>query len=184
MQRGRILFAVFALTIVLVGVEATSVHGVKRIGAAYPIQFVFYATETCPLMNPCRPFKTNDASWTTLPRSPITVQVGGDYALIMARFTAESTCVGGDGYCSVRVILKAPGGAESPMEPNAGIDLAFDSTGGDGWESHSIEQVSPTNVPTGNYQVFVQVSTHAYSGSTGRPTFQLDNWTFGSQAAW
>jgi hypothetical protein len=183
MHRSRTWFTVAALTIVVIGVAATSVFGVKRIGSTYPIQFVFYNTAT-------QSFSTSSESWVDLPGASISVPVNGTFALILGRFTAESDCVGDLGYCSVRTRLKFPDGSIHPMTPNPlrldGVtDLSFDSAAGDGWESHSIEQVFPKHPAPGTYTLYVQVSAHPPVNSTAAPpSFFLDNWTFTAQAAW
>lgn len=186
-RRIRTMAAALALSLGVVGVAAArSTPGaveksatsdaasgpnlVKRIGAAYPIRFVFYTTETVQTQ------KTG-STWSKLAGSNILVKVGGPGAIIFGRFTAESLCSGTSGYCSARIAFQRVGAATQYMEPNAGRDLLFDDSAGEGWESSSIEQVIPANVAAGDFNVWVEISTNG-------PTLTVDNWTFTAQAAW
>lgn len=146
----------------------------RRIGSTYPIRFVFYVTETAL-------FETSSQAWQNLPGAWINVRVKGDYALVFGRFTAQTGCVGGAGYCHVRIAYrKLPSGVTRFMDPAGG--MIVDSSGVDVWETHSIEQAIPTNVGPGTYRAWVQVATTPGTGSA--PLFSLDNWTFTGQAAW
>jgi len=77
-------------------------------------------------------FDITSPSFTTL--TSTTVQVPGSFnqARIVARFSAESNCLGGSSsYCSLRILVD---GVE--MNPAAGLNYAFDSPG-DIWSGNS-----------------------------------------------
>jgi hypothetical protein len=148
----------------------------KRIGFSYPIRFVYVVTETALTT-------TTSLTWQRLPGAYIDVPVKGYGALIFARFTAQTGCVGGHGFCAARILFrKLPGGVIRYMDPAGGTDL--DSTGDDEWESHSIESALPFNVGPGKYRVWVEISTGPFQGFPDAPTFSLENWTFTGEAAW
>jgi hypothetical protein len=93
-------------------------------------------------------------------------------AIILARFTAESSCYGGRGWCSVRILID---GVEA--EPVAGIDFAFDDNEGlVNWESHSVER-SRRVTGSGSHSVAVQVA-QPLSGVKHR----LDDWSLSAFA--
>jgi len=98
---------------------------------------------------------SSSTSFVDLPGSSTAISVPGPgNARILARFSAESACFGGSGWCSVRILVD---GVE--MAPVVGSDFAFDSTnaGADGaasWESHSMDRSGV--VGPGNHTVVVQ----------------------------
>jgi hypothetical protein len=110
-----------------------------------------------------------------LPEASTTVKIpAGTRALILARFSAESLCLGPSGspeVCSVRILI---GGQEA--EPASGSDFAFDSSNGgaDGpysWEGHSMDRSSGPLGP-GTYIVKVQAKVTLVGGAFG-----LDDWS-------
>jgi hypothetical protein len=118
---------------------------------------------------------TTSQSWVNLPNASTTITVpSGQTALILARFSAESSCTNDadpDGWpCNVRILI---GGVEGG--PASGNDFAFDTAACcqgdvDGRESHSVDR-SRLSVPAGTYTVQVQWKT------TGGSLFSLDDWS-------
>ncbi len=114
---------------------------------------------------------SNATFFNNVPSAFTTISVpSGENALILARFSAESACYGGTGYCSVRILIN---GVE--MDPVAGFDFAFDSTDlgretSGSWESHSMDRSRV--VGSGTYTIVVQRAT------TSASTFlRLDEWS-------
>jgi glucose/arabinose dehydrogenase len=113
------------------------------------------------------------SSWVDLPGASTTVTVpSGHKAMLLARFSGESACIGtGVETCSIRVLI---GGVEAA--PAAGTADTFDSNdsgqeGGASWQADSIERWrSP--LAAGSYTVKVQYRTNDADG-----TFYLDDWT-------
>jgi hypothetical protein len=119
----------------------------------------------------------NAASVNNSP-SFVTVRTISIYAqsssFIVARWTAESACYGGSGYCSARIVID---GVEA--EPVAGTDFAFNSTdtnveGTGSWESLSMERTRTVTF-TGSHAVTVQVAV------VGTATHRYDDWTLTAQ---
>lgn len=119
------------------------------------------------------PSTTNLAAFNDLPGAIISVTVpAGTTRLITARFAAESSCTGTTNrWCSVRIILTNALGATVEMNPQSGIDYAFDSTATDLWEGHAMER--SYRVPAGTYRVRVQRAV-----SVAGTVFRLDDWHF------
>lgn len=115
---------------------------------------------------------TTSQTWSDVPGATTTVRVPeGVYANIFARFSAESECTGTAGqWCSVRLMISKDGAAFLQMYPDAGTDSAFDSTGIDNWESHTIERVRYGD-PGSTYTIKVQ-----YAVSSPGVTFGVDDW--------
>jgi hypothetical protein len=115
-----------------------------------------------------------DLAFSDMPGAETTITVPTGYtALIIARYAAESACVGGD-YASVRILLDG-----NEMAPVVGTDFAFDSsdsateTAGS-WESHAMERFQ-ADVGAGAHTVTAQVST-------GCVTFRVDDWSLVAEA--
>src|SRR4051794_37945195 len=100
---------------------------------------------------------------------------------IRARFSAESTCHSGEtntpATCSIRLAV-TPGSIF--LDPNSGMDFAFDSDNGtsdpDETEAASMERVSGLLQP-GTYTVKVQ-----FAAQPAPTTFTLDDWTLSVEA--
>jgi len=114
---------------------------------------------------------TNTTFYTNVANGFTTIVVpSGENALILARFSAESACYGGTGYCSLRILIN---GVE--MDPVASVDFAFDSTDlgretAGSWESHSMDRSRV--VGPGTYTIVVQrLSTQSAT------FFRLDDWS-------
>lgn len=116
---------------------------------------------------------TNVAAFTNLPGALISVTVpAGTSRLITARFTAESRCTGVAGrWCSVRVVVFTPAGGIIELNPQSGIDYAFDSVAADNWEGHALER--SIRLPAGTYRVVVQRAV-----SVAGTLLRLDDWHF------
>jgi hypothetical protein len=95
---------------------------------------------------------------------------------ILATFSSEVACFGGNGWCSVRILVD---GVEA--DPVSGLDFAFDSTDNgtetfSSWESHSMQRARTVAV-TGFHPVVVQVA-HVGVGVQSR----FDDWTISTLA--
>jgi hypothetical protein len=94
----------------------------------------------------------------------------GTKAIILARFSAESACSGGSGYCSIRIRI---GGEDGQPVPTGAEFFAFDSSDGDtetgsSWESHAMERSRVLG--PGTYVVRVQAAV-----SDAALSFRLDD---------
>jgi hypothetical protein len=112
-------------------------------------------------------------TFTTVGSTTIFAPAGSQ---VLGRFSAESACFGGTGWCSARILLD---GAEAT--PVVGTDFAFDSTNNNAetsssWESHSFERTA-TSTFTGNHTVAIQVAMVG-TGVQQR----LDDWTLSAWA--
>lgn len=111
---------------------------------------------------------TASTSYVNLPGASVDMPVpGGESAVLLIRFSGESRCTA-QLWCTVRVLVD---GVEA--QPAAGTDFAFesnDSSGGDVYESHSMDRTAA--VGAGNHTVQVQ---YARQGTSG--TFFLDDYS-------
>ena len=116
---------------------------------------------------------TNVAAFNNLPGALISVAVpAGTSRLITARFTAESQCTGLAGrYCSVRVVAFTATGGVIELNPQAGLDYAFDSVASDNWEGNALER--SIRLGPGTYRIVVQRAVNV-AGTL----FRLDDWHF------
>lgn len=121
-------------------------------------------------------FTTTSQSFVPLGGSEVTFSVpSGTTRLFDARFTAETQCSGTSGsWCSARVVGRNNStGFVFELNPQAGLNFAFDSVGAnDLWEGHAFER-SRRVLTAGSYTFFVQLSTVG----TGT-TFRVDDWHF------
>jgi hypothetical protein len=112
---------------------------------------------------------TNSTAWTNLPAAATSLRVPRrQQALVLARFSAETSCSTGThtDRCSVRILIK---GAEG--EPAAGTDFAFDSnTGTQNREAHSMDRTRVLG--PGSYTVRVQ-----WRVTNAAVNFTLDDWS-------
>jgi hypothetical protein len=117
------------------------------------------------------PSSTNSTTFADVAGATTTVTVpAGQEARLLIRFSAESACSGGTGWCSVQILVDATGAA-----PNVGADFAFDSTDAGAessasWESHAMERTIV--VPAGVHVVKVQALV-----TNAAITLRLDDWT-------
>jgi hypothetical protein len=116
---------------------------------------------------------TNIAAFNNLPGALISVTVpAGTSRLITARFTAESQCTGVAGrYCSLRVVAFNAAGGFIELNPQAGLDYAFDSVSTDNWEGNALER--SIRLGPGTYRIVVQRAVNV-AGTL----FRLDDWHF------
>jgi hypothetical protein len=128
--------------------------------------------------------ETRSGAYHTVPGAVTTITVpAGTRALILVRFSAESSC-GGDtvtSYCAVRIMI-----ASSEGRPAAGDDFAFDSVDSSEaagslpdaccWESHSMDR-SRGPLGPGTYEVRVQAKMISAGERPGRPILRLDDWS-------
>jgi hypothetical protein len=96
-----------------------------------------------------------DTTWQDLPGASTSINVSGATpALILARFSGVTNCVGGGGTrCLIRILV---GGVEA--EPALGDNSIFDSaptSGGDVFETHSMDRSAGPLSP-GTYTISVQ----------------------------
>jgi hypothetical protein len=161
------LISAIALVALLVGPAIAA-----TIWSGGPVEEVKAVTETNASV-------TNSTSFVDVPGASTFVTVpSGTTGIIFARFSGESSCSGGTGYCSVRIVVQewSPTGVPMEMEPASGLDFAFDSTDGgqetsSSWESHSMDRV--LNVAPGKtYLVQAQRAT-----SQSATSFRLDDWS-------
>jgi hypothetical protein len=120
------------------------------------------------------PSVTSSTTFSDVPGASVVVAVpSGRTQLINARFTAESLCTRGNpalgGICSTRIVAQRIGGATVELNPQAGLDYAFDSVATDQYEGHAMERSIRLGV--GTYIVRAQraVTNNAIS-------FRLDDW--------
>jgi hypothetical protein len=120
---------------------------------------------------------TNSTTFVNVPGASASITVpAGQAGVFLAIFSAESSCEGPIGWCSVRLMITSPAGTFE-MVPQAGSDFAFDSTSNgtetNSWESHAVQRsysISSSNVAT-TWTIQVQQMVTA-SGITLR----LDDW--------
>jgi hypothetical protein len=120
---------------------------------------------------------TTSTSFVAVPGASVGVFVpSGTTRLIMARYSAESACSGGTGYCSVRIVARNNStGAITELQPAVGIDFAFDSTDagretGSSWESHSMDRSQ--RLGAGSYTISAQRAV-----TSSATTLRLDDWS-------
>jgi hypothetical protein len=119
----------------------------------------------------------NSTTWVDLPGATLKFTVPAKQTNVFnARYTAESVCYGGPGWCSVRILMN---GVETA--PVVGIDFAFDSTSdgtasSEGWKGHAVDRSKiVTNNGTAPVTVTVLVQ---YSVTDSSINFRLDDWQF------
>ncbi len=173
MQQRRYLLLVLAsagtalvtalATIALAGHEAG--HTRDSGGAVRRVKVV-RSTNTTNISSP---------TWVNLPGAATRIRIpqGARRDLILATFSAESTCAEGDqpppeSFCSVRILV---GGQE--MHPQSGDDFGFDYLGdfqsASDFSAHSMQR--SMKVSPGTYTVRVQTKV-----SDTQLVFELDDW--------
>jgi hypothetical protein len=109
---------------------------------------------------------TNTA-FNNLTADTINIPARGQYRAIV-RFSGESACSAAS-WCSVRITVD---GVEA--SPQAGSDFAFDSAGGETWQSLSMDRTSHVIASTGVVRsVVVAVDIAVIGGGSWR----LDDWS-------
>ena len=116
---------------------------------------------------------TSSTTFVNLPGGTTTMSVpSGQQALLLLRFSGESSCDGGSwgDYCSLRILVD---GTEAL--PAEGLNFAFDTDEGvaanyEIWEANSIDR--SIVVGSGSHTITVQ-----YAVTTGTTDFRLDDWS-------
>jgi hypothetical protein len=109
---------------------------------------------------------TNTA-FTNLTADTITIPATGNFRVVV-RFSAESACSAAS-WCTARITVD---GVEA--NPKSGGDFAFDSPGGEAWQSLSMDRTSDIIRGTGvarNVTVAVDVAV------LGGGSWRLDDWS-------
>jgi hypothetical protein len=113
---------------------------------------------------------TSSTTLVGLPGANVTITIPpGKSQLVVARFTAESQCIGatpGD-WCVVSILAE-----NTEMEPAAGTDYGFDTapTGGRAyWRGHAVDR--SLVLQSGTYKIRVM-----YGVTINTTTFELDDW--------
>jgi hypothetical protein len=156
---ARVL-GVLCASVVLVGAGAFIGTSVANATSNSSTNLVLKATG---IIGEDAPMTITSTSWTLVKSFQIPT---APWSVAIARFTAETRCLGG-GYCSVKIDINGNGAF-----PNSQEDFTFDSPGGD-WESHSVERfwgdgIQRQNGPT------VQIYGRVVNGAT---SLRLDDWT-------
>ncbi len=127
------------------------------------------------------PTSTRFVGYLTLPGSyfgPLTVPAGATRHF-NARFAAESRCFGAStapsAWCSVRIEAHNFAGTSFFLNPNSGLDFAFDTNPpgeiDDMWEGNAMER--SIELPAGTYYFRVQIGV-----TDSETTFTVDDWHF------
>lgn len=159
----RIGIAAFVVTILAVGVSVALAATSSQGGA---ITAVKVKRET-------NSASTTSTTFVNVPNASMNISVpSGQRALLLIRFSAESSCDGGawGDWCSLRVLVD---GTEA--HPRAGGNFAFDTDEGvatnyDIWEANSMDR--SIVVGSGAHTVSVQ-----WSVTTNTTSFRLDDWS-------
>ena len=132
-RRSRAVLTIAALASALVIAGAGTAVAVATFKSGTSVTRTVISTENAATQH-------QNAAFVNIRTISIFAQTGSH---VLARFTAESACFGGSGWCSARILVD---GVEA--DPVAGTDFAFDSTDSNretssSWESHSMERASP-----------------------------------------
>lgn len=161
-RRTAIVAALAATAVLAGGGIAAAVLTGRQGGTAVQHQF----------QHQTNPFSTASNFYTNVSGAVVTVTVPPNaQAMLDVRYSAESSCVGDQGYCSVRLVVRDSLGNLAQLDPQSGSDFAFDSVGGDRRESHAMERTTPYLGP-GTYTVRAQARVVG-----GADRFRLDDWT-------
>ena len=119
---------------------------------------------------------SSSTAFVNVPNTNVSVTVPANTTrLVLARFTAESQCVGGaaGNWCSMQIIARESGGAVVALNPASGLDFAFDAVNSpdDFWESNSMARSA--RLGPGTWSVFAQRAV-----TNTATVFRLDDWTF------
>jgi hypothetical protein len=173
MRRTILLLASIAVVAFLASGAAFAVVTVVSGGAIDQVRIVRQDTE----------FSTQSTSFVDIPNTQVGINVpAGTTRLIMARFSAESRCVGGSGFpqlynCSMRIVaVNTATGALTELQPATGRDFVFDSTDANtetigSWESHSMDR--SLRLDAGSYRIKPQAAV-----SSSATFFSLDDYSF------
>jgi hypothetical protein len=166
-RRTILLLASVAVALILASGTA---FALLTFASGGPIERVQIARQTSATLS-------NAVAFNDVPGAALPVSVpAGSTRLIMARFSAESSCSGGAGaqHCSVRIVaVNVANGAVTELSPQSGIDFAFDSTDlasetFASWEGHSMDRSD--RLDAGDYRLKVQRAV-----TNAAVTFRLDD---------
>lgn len=164
-RRGLVIFAVLCFGGAFAGYAYAASSGDT------PGNHNFRATGTVDkaytIQASSEPSTITSTSFSSLTLDSIRIPARGQYR-VLVRFSAESTCDAVN-YCSARV-----GVAHAEANPKVGTDFAFDSPGGELFQSLSMDRTSDIITGTGsarNEDVEVQVAV------IGGGSWRLDDWT-------
>ena len=169
MRRTIRLLASVAVALILASGTAFALLTIASGGSIQRVQIVRETSATF----------SNAVAFNNVPGAAVSVSVpAGSTRLIMARFSAESSCSGGAGaqYCSVRIVaVNVDNGAVTELSPQSGLDFAFDSTDlasetFASWEGHSMDRSE--RLDAGNYRIVVQRAV-----TNAAVTFRLDDYS-------
>lgn len=119
------------------------------------------------VMTSPNPVTVSSTTLTQLTADSIDVPASGNYRAVV-RFSAESACSAGS-WCSAQILFD---GVEA--NPKVGTDFAFDSPGGETWQSLSMDRTSDVVAGTGSVRpVIVEVRAAVVGGGTWR----IDDWS-------
>jgi hypothetical protein len=155
-KRGALVLAAAGALLVGTAVTAAAVPVGKAGTSVSRVSIVTEATDST----------YTSSAFTTVGSTTIAAGAGSH---LLARFTAESKCSGGSGWCSVRILVD---GIEA--DPAVGTNYAFDATddSDDGsYGGHSVERAFTVS-SGGTHTVTVQAAI-----GFGNPDLWLDDWT-------
>jgi len=117
---------------------------------------------------------TSSTAFSDIPGATTVVGVPtGTTRLVNARLTAESQCTRANpalgGWCSTRIVAQRIGGATVELNPQAGLDYAFDSVATDQFEGNAMER--SIRLAAGTYIIRAQRAV-----INNAITFRLDDW--------
>jgi hypothetical protein len=116
---------------------------------------------------------TAGSAWVDVPGAAVTFVAGPTTTPVFdATYTAESSCAGAGGHCSVRIVAVSDAGPVTELGPAVGLDFAFDSPGGVP-QGHAVRRTSDPLPGGATYTVKVQAAT------TGGCTVHLDDSNLG-----
>jgi hypothetical protein len=140
-------------------VQAPAFHDLPALRANQQIRLMVQT------QNDARTF--TNTSFSNLTADTITVPATGQFRAVV-RFSAESACSAAS-WCSARITVD---GIEA--NPKSGSDFAFDSAGGETWQSLSMDRTSDIITGTGaarNVTVAVDIAV------IGGGSWRLDDWS-------
>src|SRR5215208_7654541 len=169
MRRTILLLASVAIAMILASGTAFALLTIASGGSIQRVQIVRETSTTF----------SNAVAFNNVPGAAVPVSVpAGSTRLIMARFSAESSCSGGAGaqHCSVRIVaVNAATGAVTELSPQSGVDFPFDTTDLPSetfasCEDHSMDRSE--RLDAGDYRVMVERAV-----SDAAVTFWLDDYS-------
>jgi len=159
MRRPVLLVAVAIVALLSASGIAVAVNSIATGGAITQVK-VARSTDK---------FTATSENYKDIPGASRTVSLSADGSdLFLARYSAESRCLGGNQICSVRIVA-VQGMTTQEMQPASGADFAFHNASNDEVESNSMDRT--LRVSQGG-SVTVKAQAAAFAGSS----FTLDDW--------